>query len=161
MRHEYVLGVGSIVIILSLIAVGIRYKWDNKIVANPEAVSEIFAPPRVSGDGGIAEINNVIIVDEPHRNIRVTSPLVIKGKVRGGWFFEAVFPIRIVDDQGVELGRTTAHAKGEWTTNEFVPFEATLTFKRNASYSATIILEKDNPSGLPENDQALKLPIAL
>ena len=47
-------------------------------------------------------------------------------------------------------------------TNDFVPFEATLTFaadKNSYSNKGSLILKKDNPSGLPQNDDALEIPI--
>jgi len=41
-----------------------------------------------------------------------------------------------------------------------VPFTATLTFtKPPYENSGTLILKKDNPSGLPQNDAALEIPI--
>jgi len=50
----------------------------------------------------------------------------------------------------------------EWMTTEFVPFEATLTFvvdKNVYSNKGTLVLRKDNPSGLSEYDDALEIPV--
>ena len=47
-------------------------------------------------------------------------------------------------------------------TSEFVPFEAKLTFtvdKNAYSNRGTLILRKDNPSGLSEHDNALEIPV--
>ncbi len=49
-------------------------------------------------------------------------------------------------------------------TSEFVPFEAVLKFEKPASIKGVVnkgslILKKDNPSGLPKNDDALEIPI--
>jgi hypothetical protein len=47
-------------------------------------------------------------------------------------------------------------------TEDFVPFKATLNFtvdKNIYSRNGALILKKDNPSGLPEYDDALEIPI--
>lgn len=91
-----------------------------------------------------------------------STPLVISGKARGQWFFEASFPITIVDWNGLIIGEGHAEAIGEWMTTEYVPFTATVDFAlpANTPYKrGFIILKKDNPSGLPEHDDAFELPI--
>ena len=65
--------------------------------------------------------------------------------------------------QGIATAKADP-ATGEvnWMTEEFVPFEATLTFTVDPNvYSrrGSLILQKDNPSGLPEHDDALEIPI--
>ena len=69
-------------------------------------------------------------------------------------------PISIVNWDGLIIGQGVAQAKGEWMTEGFVPFEANISFDK-ATYknNGSIILQKDNPSGLPENDDALEIPI--
>ncbi len=82
----------------------------------------------------------------------VRSPLKISGEARGIWFFEASFPIKIFDGNGAELGIMPAQAEGEWMTTDFVPFEATLEFKKSETKEGRLVFQKDNPSGLPEHD---------
>lgn len=89
----------------------------------------------------------------------IKSPLIVKGQARGCWFFEASFPVRILDGAGRELGVVPAQAKDEWMTEEFVPFEATLNFTPSTTAEGTLVIEKDNPSGLPENDKSVRIPI--
>ena len=107
----------------------------------------------------VAQKPDLIIVAVPKIGDTVKSPLIIKGKARGFWFFEASFPIRIYDNDGRELGVAAAQAQGEWMTTEFVSFEATLEFKNPATEKGFLVLEKDNPSGLPENADELRVPI--
>ncbi len=47
----------------------------------------------------------------------------------------------------------------DWMTEDFVSFTATLTFEGSTTDSGKLILEKDNPSGLPENADSLEIPI--
>lgn len=110
--------------------------------------------------GNILDKSNFIELSSPRPNDIVKSPLLISGKARGTWFFEASFPIFITDWDGLIIGQGIATAKSDWMTEEFVPFEATITFT-NPTYgeNGTLILKKDNPSGLPEHDDALEIPI--
>ncbi len=106
--------------------------------------------------------NDLIRLDTPLPNQIITSPLIIKGQARGTWFFEASFPVSLTDASGKILAQGIAQAKSNWMTTEFVPFEAALTFtldKKIANTTGTLILRKDNPSGLSEHDDALRVPV--
>jgi len=89
----------------------------------------------------------------------VTSPLFVKGKAKGDWFFEASFPVRLFDGEGNEIALAIAQAGADWMTTEFVPFEATLTFTSPTTSAGTLVLEKDNPSGLSENNEKMYVPV--
>jgi len=110
--------------------------------------------------GNELDKTNLIVVDTPRPNQIISSPLVIKGKARGSWFFEASFPVVLTNWDGLIIASGVASAGEGWMTAEFVPFTAELQFK-NPEYknNGTLILKKDNPSGLPENDDALEIPI--
>lgn len=105
--------------------------------------------------------DDLIVVDSPRPNDTITSPLTISGRARGNWFFEASFPVRLVDANGqnIPLDPPYIMATGDWMTTEFVPFTATLNFTRPTTDTGTLILQKDNPSGLPENADELKIPV--
>ena len=109
--------------------------------------------------GNELEKTNLIRASSPRPGMLVKSPLTIEGEARGYWYFEASFPIKIIDSSGVEIARGIATAKEEWMTEEFVPFEAVLSFDTPAGGVGKLILMKDNPSGLPEHDDALVIPI--
>ena len=102
---------------------------------------------------------DIIRVTHPEPNAVVTSPLVVEGDARGQWFFEASFPVILTDDKGNELAHIPAQALDDWTTNDFVPFRADLEFASSTSSGGFLILKKDNPSGLPEHDDQIKIPI--
>ena len=44
-------------------------------------------------------------------------------------------------------------------TADFVPFEAKLEFQKPATGTGTLTFQKDNPSGLPEHDDAFQIPV--
>ena len=106
------------------------------------------------------EKKDLIRVKNFNLNQAIESPLVIEGEARGSWFFEASFPIKLFDGSGALLGSTTAQAQGEWMTENFVPFSAKLEFSSPSTERGILVLEKDNPSGLPENADELRIPIA-
>lgn len=109
--------------------------------------------------GNELEKRDLIRIARPRPNGTIRSPLIIEGEARGGWFFEASFPMYLLDANGNRLGSGHAEAKGEWMTTEFVPFLAVLEFTKPAMERGTLVLQKDNPSGLPEHDDELRIPV--
>jgi hypothetical protein len=108
----------------------------------------------ISGD-----LKDLIVVDSPKANDVVSSPLVVTGKARGNWFFEASFPVSVEDADGMVLGTGIASTKEEWMTTEFVSFSAQIDFSSSPAKTGMLVLKKDNPSGLPEHDKELRIPI--
>jgi hypothetical protein len=108
-----------------------------------------------------ASIPDIIEVTAPAIGARVSSPLVATGRARGNWYFEASFGAVLRDHSGAVLARGYAQAQSDWMTGDFVPFATIpLVFPpQPAGSTGTLILSKDNPSGLPENDQALSIPV--
>ena len=110
--------------------------------------------------GNELEKTDLIKVDSPRPNQAVESPLEIIGQARGNWFFEASFPVKLLNEDGSDLASGIAQAKGEWMTDNFVPFSASLEFTAPKGKTGLLILKKDNPSGLPENDDELRIPVS-
>jgi len=100
-----------------------------------------------------------IRVSAPDPGALIASPLRVAGEARGTWYFEASFPIRLVDAAGQVLVAVPAQARGEWMTTNFVPFEVQLRFVPPSSPGGFLILQKDNPSGLPEHADSLVIPV--
>jgi hypothetical protein len=103
--------------------------------------------------------NDMITVTSLTKNTVVKSPLTIKGEARGNWYFEASFPVKLFDANGEQLAINPAEAKGDWMTTNYVPFEVTLTFATPTTNTGTLVLLKDNPSGLPEHADQLSIPV--
>ncbi len=118
-----------------------------------------YAPQPIAVCLGDKIQSSDIIVDSPLTNQLMTSPWTIEGKARGSWFFEAVFPVRLLDGEGKEIAQTSAQAQSDWMINELVPFRAKIEFNKVTTATGTLILAKDNPSGLPENDQKIEIPV--
>ena len=99
-------------------------------------------------------------VSAPLPNTAVNKSFTVTGQARGTWYFEASFPVQVRDPDNDLVGQGIAQATADWMTTEFVPFTATVTV---AGYygPADLVLIKDNPSGLPENDDAVWFPIVV
>ncbi len=117
------------------------------------------APPVVETPPASNPHLSLINVMTPADGAAIKSPLTIRGQARGTWYFEASFPIELLDASGNTIGRSIATADGEWMTENFVPFNSTLTWPTTTPQTGTLILHRDNPSGLPEHDKSVRIPV--
>lgn len=104
-------------------------------------------------------INKNLILEQPKANEVVQSPLIVRGRAKL-WYFEGSFPIRLVDENDMNI-QSYVQAQDDWMTDEFVSFEGKIEFNVSATTTAWLILEKDNPSGLPEFDEQSSVPVIL
>lgn len=124
-----------------------------------EVAVNLTSPSPTPAPTSGSDISGLIKLDEPKSDQSVKSPLIVTGQARGNWYFEASFPVKILDANGVELGVVPAQAQGEWMTENFVPFKAVLNFKKPTTPTGVLVLMKDNPSGLAQNDAELRIPV--
>jgi len=95
---------------------------------------------------------DLIVIDMPFPGAVTGKTFKASGKARGNWYFEASFPVKVLDKDGKVIFQAPAQAKGEWMTTEFVPFEIEVKVPNTYIGPATLVFEKDNPSGLPEHE---------
>lgn len=115
-----------------------------------------------SGVSNLEEKFDLIRLTSPKLYQKISSPLVIAGEARGTWFFEASFPVTLVDWDGRIIAESFIMTSDDWMTTDFVRFRGTLNFSKPDDLiynNGSLILHKDNPSGLPEFDDALEIPI--
>jgi hypothetical protein len=104
--------------------------------------------------------SDFILLDSPAPGEVLTSPLMVRGRARGNWFFEGDFPIVLEDLKGNMISRGFVTAKGDWMTKDFVPFEGTLTFEKPANVnSGILIFRKDNPTDRPDLDDEMRISV--
>lgn len=101
-----------------------------------------------------------IVVDFPAPESILDQSFEITGQARGTWYFEGDFPIDVISENGTTLVSLPGSADGEWMTTEFVPFSALIEVGDYIG-PATIVLRRDNPSGLPEYDASISIPIII
>jgi hypothetical protein len=104
-------------------------------------------------------IDDLIQITSPVSGQSITSPLVIEGKARGFWYFEAVFPVMLADSRNNIIARGLATAKSDWMTEDFVPFSTKLEFTPDYGNSGTLIVHNNNPSNNTENNREKRIPV--
>jgi len=107
----------------------------------------------------VPDMGDLIRVSLPQPGRLLFSPGLVAGEARGSWYFEASFPVKLIDANGLVLVETYAQAQSDWMTEEFVPFKSRLEFKKPATETGTLILKNDNPSGDPARDKEIRIPV--
>lgn len=102
-----------------------------------------------------------IIVFTPKAGDEIGSPFKIQGKARGFWFFEAVFSVKLLDEEGKKLAVSYVQTTDDWMTEKFVPFSGEISFISKREGLGTLVFSKANPSGLPELDKEFRVPVRL
>ncbi|MBN1972848.1 MAG: GerMN domain-containing protein [Sedimentisphaerales bacterium] len=129
-------------------------------IVKPDEVKPVEVQPEEVKSGFInRSLEDLIQVYTPLANQEISSPLIIEGKARGFWFFEADFPVMLTDSKGEIIVRGTAAAKSDWMTENFVAFSAELKFTPDYGKSGVLILRNDNPSDLQENNREIRIPV--
>src|SRR3989338_5413775 len=155
-----------ILLILVLIVVfGLRFfsgDEDAWLCQNGEWIKhgQPSAPRPTSGCVDLKQPDEVIVT-MPKLNQVVNNPLIVEGQARGNWFFEASFPIELVDDQGNILGQSYVQAQSDWMTENFVLFKGEINYQAATATVGKLIFKNDNPSGLPENDKKIEIPVLI
>lgn len=142
--------------IIIILAIGAIIYFRDQSINEPlpsPIVTESKQPPVIK--------ETDIIVDQPKANETVSSPLLLSGRAHGTWYFEASFPIQLLDANGTELAVAIAQAQGDWMTTDYVPFSATINLTTKYQGPATLVFKKDNPSGLPENERQITIPVTI
>jgi hypothetical protein len=106
-----------------------------------------------------APLHTKVLVTSPAPGATIGHTLTLSGEAPGNWYFEASFPVKVTTPQGDTIGAGQARAQSDWMTTAQVPFTATIDLDMAYSGPATVALLRDNPSGLPENDDSLSFPV--
>jgi hypothetical protein len=102
-----------------------------------------------------------ILIETPEPAAIVEQTLDVTGSARGNWFFEASFPIEVLDMSSNVLTTTIAQAQADWMTENFVPFLASISIPSDYTGPAIIVLRRNNVSGLPEYDASASFPVMI
>ncbi len=100
-----------------------------------------------------------ILISSPKNNEKVKNPFKIEGQAKGFWFFESEFTAELYDTNNNSLGRAILTAKGNWMTENFVPFEGKLNFSKPSTSSGILRFLNSNPSGISEQQRIFEIPV--
>lgn len=151
-------------ILLVLVVFGILFWALTKAV--PTKAPVVTKPDdTMAPEPAPAQKEGLITVYSPLPESTVSaSPVSIKGKAVGNWFFEASAPVDIVNWDGLIIGQgyVTVDEGYNWMTTDMVPFSGTVSYdasKLGAYKYGWIIVKKDNPSGEPQFDDSLEFKV--
>lgn len=158
----YLLGGISLVLVISAIA---YYAYALSVkpvirVTSPITETEVAEETLPLAVVTPVLVESMIIVTSPTPNVTIKSPMIISGEARGMWYFEGSFPVELRDAEGKTIATSIATTAQEWMTEEFVPFTSTLTWASTTATNGILILKRDNPSGIPENDDSISIPVS-
>lgn len=172
-----IIGIVLLILAIVLAIFGFRYVQKQQAIANINSFEECVAAGypimtsypgqcRVPGGksfteniGNELEFSDEILMETPRPNQKISSPLKVKGKARGNWFFEASLSGELYDNTNKSLGVVVLQAQGEWMTEDFVLFTGELKFKPSATGNGKLLIKNANPSGLPKNEKTLNIPV--
>jgi hypothetical protein len=101
-----------------------------------------------------------ITIATPEVNGTVTREFEVTGKAKGAWFFEGSFMLEVVSPSGDKVAQNIISAEGDWMQDGLVDFKSEIVQMPSAYRGeATLILRKNNASGLPEHDASVSIPI--
>lgn len=130
-------------------ATGVLYVEEVDLPMAEVTDTEFISPKGVS-----------IMIDDWNPSAAFKSPLTLTGTVPGTWSFEASFPVILTDWDGRIIAQAPATLTEDWMTEADVPFTVTLEFEQPDLYkTGALILQRSNPSGLSENDDAIEIAI--
>jgi hypothetical protein len=144
------------------------YRWQHRKVdslqtqvtqLNSQLAGASSKPAPVASNVYKSKKGVEVKVYQPEANGKIASPLVVMGEVPGNWSFEASFPVKLLDGSGRIVAQAPAQLLSDWMTDQPVPFSIKLTFPSAAAGDGTLLLQKDNPSGLAANDESVSIPV--
>lgn len=135
----------------------------NKTSAQSETTAIASSTATVSSRSGATATQTAVAqgikVTSPAKDATVSSPLTITGEAVGSRYFEGEFTVSMVDGNGAEVASAIAKAQGDWMSENYVPFTATMDFKKQLTPFGYLVFKKNNPSGQPPNDQEYRLKV--
>jgi len=158
MKRKYIILI--IIAILLLILIPLVYIFRNQILE--------YIPIFNKQDNTQEEEKKIITRSAKGVEYKMVTPLPsgevdcsfdIEGEVSGSWFYEGVFPIKLVSGAGVEILTVQAKAIGDAYTDDLVKFTAEITCTDICNGDAKLVFLKDNPSGEAVNDDSFEIPI--
>jgi len=68
-------------------------------------------------------------------------------------------PIKLVDETGNVIAQAQGTLLDDWMTSALLPFNAKLSWTTAPKGALSLVLEKDNPSGMSSNEDSLTIQL--
>jgi hypothetical protein len=146
----------SIVIgVLVILAAVLLFKSKPSVppVSDPAPIVDLAPVPQVSGN--VADLVAFSIAP----GAAVSGVVNATGSIKGAYFFEANIRVNVLDASKNVLKEGNGTATSDWMTSDPVSFAATIDFAGIPAGVGYVRLMNDNPSGMPENDKWIDIPV--
>lgn len=128
------------------------------VVKNEQTTEDAIQTPSVLGPVSwdnksstpVTLLYNANALSKPY----LTGPAKVTGSMPSSWYFEASAFLVLKDANEKILYEGPLKAEGEWTKPGLIPFEANLIFDTPSTATGFLVLQNDNPSGIPENQMS-------
>ena len=140
-----------LILVAFILLGGVWFTYDSRTQTQPLTKKAIWH--NASSDD--------ILVAQPLPGATIAHAFTLAGEARGSWYFEASFPIEVLDKDGNQIFESFVQAQGDWMTSEFVPFSMQIIIPGSYTGPALLVLHRDNASGLPEHDKSVSIPISI
>jgi len=151
----------ALIVALAAFAAGVWYTREYAPAPEPVPQNTPTTTPAIPQATYQNADADMIVVTTPKPGANATSTFMVTGQARGGWYFEASFPLEVRSATGTVLVQMPVQSQGDWMTANFVPFTTQVKLPAGYKGTATLILRNDNPSGLPENDASISIPTTI
>lgn len=146
---------GAVGTLLFVYTPNLSYEADDAI---PTVTDPIPPAPELP-----EEVSSIIpalpyITEAVTSTVLASSTLELTGEALGTWYFEADFPIDVINTSTQVLDTLIATAQSDWMTTSSVPFVAPFDASQYVGQTIAFVLHKDNPSGLPQFDASTTTP---
>ena len=156
------------ILFLSIFLVGLAYIFKNKDICCKyelcKQLTTICVEEEGNEQGEESEKGDIIYLEGVRSGDVLSVEDEILGRAPSSWYFEGTFPVKIFNQRGDEIASLFAIATEEWTQEGYVPFSLELHSNLIELEEESIVVmqfEKDNPSGLEENADYLKINVTL
>ena len=158
----------TLIIVMVLVIISYVYSWqydqinqlnsridnlNNQLLEQTKITNKQAESTYVSAKSVLAKVYS------PPSGTKISSPITIMGQIPGNWSFEASFPVILKNSDGKVVSSGNAQIIGNWMTTELIPFSIKLAWTTMESGNGTLVLQKDNSSGMAENDDLISIPI--
>jgi hypothetical protein len=140
----------------------------ESFMVEPSIPSEVVLEVQDGLLNEIIRLENARFEDVELKDLPISSQngnLIIKGAIPGNWYFEAIAPYRIFDNEYNQIALGTLQALSDWMTTQRVPFEINVgTSNLNYTGKAVLIIESSNMQGDEEGERKVKrmyIPITI
>ncbi len=148
-----------IVFVVLIVLVSYFVFFKQKAMAPVDNNPPVVTNPQISVSGKANKDDLVLFSIAP--GAKVSGKVEATGVIKGAYFFEANIITNILDGNKNMLKQGHGDATTDWMTSDPVSFKTSLDFTGLPAGPAYIEIRNDNPSGLPENDKSILIPIII